>query len=115
MDNLNRYQYQMSATDLGTLLDASGVWPGVPIGYNSESVKLAWAAIGRKLGFDPSTVIQTCGSGNRFFSAIPIETEEQRKTREMAEYKKERLERIYKLKQEIEALVTELRILEENQ
>ena len=108
MDDLNRYYYKMSEDDVGELLKATVEWPGLPGGSTADAVKLAWAAIGRKMGFDPSTVIPNREVGNRFFSAILIETEEQ-KTR-----KKERQDRIYKLKQEIEALSTELGILEED-
>ena len=108
MYNLNRYQYQMSEADIGELLKATVAWPGLPGGSTAEAVKSAWKAIGSKMGFDPSTVIPTREFGNRFFSAIPIETEEQQ-TR-----KKERQDRIHNLKQEIEALSTELGILEED-
>ena len=111
MDNLNRYQYQMSEADVGELLKASVAWPGVPGGSTAESVKLAWKAIGSKMGFDPSTVLLTGGKGYRFFTAIPIE---QQKTREMEEYEKECQDRIHNLKQAIAALSTELRIFEEH-
>ena len=114
LDSLKRYQYQMSEVAVGMLLAAAGVWPDGPVGDTSRSVELVWEALGNQMGFDPSTVIPTSGEGCRFFTAIPIETAEQRREREMAEYKKGRLERISKTKQEVEALLTEIRILEEN-
>lgn len=114
MHNLNRYQYKLTEDDIGALLAVSGAWPGEPIRYPSESGKLVWDALGSRMGFDPSTVLRVPRLGYRFFTAIPIETEEQQKTREMEEYEKERLEKISKMKQEVEALLTEIRILEEN-
>ena len=114
-----RVEYQMSEDDLETLLQSSKPVPCIMVGgyqppSQQENANRAWADLGKRMHFDSKTVRPIAGKGNRFFSAIPKETEEQRKTREIQEYKKERQGRINKLKLEIDALSTELRILEES-
>lgn len=74
-----RKNYEMSAEDLETLLDASKptrvmFLSGGQSMYDTpqENANRAWGVLGRKMGFDPMTAVRT-GKGDRFFSAIPME------------------------------------------
>jgi hypothetical protein len=90
-----RTEYEMTEEDLQSLLQ-----PRVPemlIGgfstssMQQESANARWAALGKKMGFDYMTVQPASGKGQRFFTAIPSETEEakaERISREKAERRK---------------------------
>jgi hypothetical protein len=70
-----------------------------------ENANRAWEALGRKMGFDYSTVQPIPGKGQLFFSAVPSETEEARKERLQREAEEKR-------QHEIERLTTEIAELE---
>lgn len=103
-----RVEYEMSESDLDELLDACRPTPvmylsgGTPMGGSpQENANAAWAALGRKMGFDSMTVRPHPTKGKRFFTAVPSETEAQRKEREELKKEAERQEEIKTLKQTI--------------
>jgi hypothetical protein len=53
------------------------------------------------MGFDYMTVRPIAGKGNRFFTAIPSETEKQREERERKEAQEKKQKRINELRQEV--------------
>ena len=63
------------------------------------------------MGFDYTTVKPIPGKGNRFFSAVPSETEEAGKEREKREAKEAREREIAKLEAEIAERVQSLEFL----
>lgn len=84
-----RINYEMTAEDLAVLLKSMKPVPALMIGGHApsspqENANQAWATLGKKMGFDPMTV-QPNGRGDRFFSAVPSETEDQRAARESSE------------------------------
>jgi len=115
-----RVSYEMTEEDLKKLLDACKPTPvmylsgGVPLGSSpQENANRAWSELGGRLGFDWNTVRPIDGKGNRFFSAVPLETAEQaheRKEREAAE-KRER--DIREIRSEIARLAARLEQLGE--
>ena len=88
-----RTEYEMTEADLKELLAACKPVAAMMIGGYApdspqENANRAWAALGKKMGFDSDTVRPVDGRGNRFFTAIPSETEtarSERLTREKAE------------------------------
>ncbi len=101
-----RTEYEMTDGDLEMLMNASRSTPVMMIGgYDSsgpqENANRAWAALGLKMGFDSNTVRPVAHKGNRFFTAIPSEPEDQRQTRLAAEANTKRLQDIERLKGEI--------------
>lgn len=99
-----RIDYEMSEDDLKELLNACRPTPvmflsgGVPIGGTpQENANAAWARLGKKMGFDAMTVQPVPGKGQRFFTAVPSETEEARQerlTREAEERRQRDIERL---------------------
>lgn len=97
-----RTNYEMTEEDLKAILDACKPVVAMMIGGHApssqqENANNAWAALGRKMGFDHMTVQPISGKGNRFFTAVPSETEEARKERherEAAEAKEREITRI---------------------
>lgn len=80
-----RTNYEMTEADLTAILDACKPVPYMVIGgqpprSQQENANAAWATLGTKMGFDHMTV-QPRPGGNRFFTAIPSETDEQRMAR----------------------------------
>ena len=76
-----RVNYEMTEADLKKLIEASKPTPCIMIGsYVSptpqENANMAWAKLGKKMGFDPMTVQPIPGKSERFFSAVPVEGEE---------------------------------------
>ena len=77
-----RREYEMAQEDLRMLLDAS---KSTPVMYLSggqpmfptpqENANAAWVTLGKKMGFD-STTVKPSVSGNRFFSAVSTEKPE---------------------------------------
>jgi len=111
-----RVNYEMTEEDLKAILDACKPVPCMMIGAYApaslqENANRAWSSLGKKMGFDPMTVQPIQGKGQRFFSAIPTETEDQRKEREVAEAKRKREDRIEKLRAQISDLSKELAAL----
>lgn len=104
-----RTNYEMTEEDLKVLLAACKPVPVMMIGGHSmgstqENANLAWAALGKKMGFVSDTVRPIEGKGHRFFSAVPSETEEQRTARVAREKEDMRQKEIASLKSEIGAL-----------
>lgn len=81
-------QYEMTQADEKELLAAMKPTPvmflsgGQPMFRSQqENANDAWAALGKKMGFDHMTVRPIPGKGQRFFSAVPNESEAQRAER----------------------------------
>lgn len=107
-----RTNYEMTPADLEALMEAMTQSPMMIIGgFGPRSVQekanSAWAELGLKMGFDPMTV-QPNGKGNRFFSAVPSETDLQRTERLTHEAEEKRLNELANLEKEI-ATLTERR------
>lgn len=103
-----RTDYEMTEEDLQTLLSACKPTPvmflsgGQPMSDSpQDNANRAWGALGKKLGFDYLTVRPIAGKGQRFFSAIPSESEEARKERLEREAQEKRQRDIERLKEEI--------------
>jgi hypothetical protein len=96
----------MSEEDLGLILDACKFVPAMLIfglsPSRQDAANHAWAALGRKMGFDSQTVEPVKGKGDRWFTAIPLETEDQRTARLAEEAEKKRLGEIEALRARIE-------------
>lgn len=76
-----RVNYEMTEADLKKLIEASKPTPCMMIGSYvtptpQENANMAWAKLGKKMGFDPMTVQPIPGKSERFFSAVPVEGEE---------------------------------------
>ncbi len=82
----DRRNFEMSEDDLAELMarisaarQTSGMFlsGGMPMSSPQEAANAAWAALGKKMGFDPFTVAPASnGGGNRYFSAVPVEPAE---------------------------------------
>lgn len=112
-----RVNYEMSEADEKELLDAckpvicimvGGYAPRSP----QENANAAWRRLGEKMGFDFMTVRPIQGKGTRFFSAVPSETEDQKKDRLAKEAEEKRQEEITRLKSEIKERQDKLTALE---
>ena len=113
-----RTEYEMTEKDLEMLLQCSRPSPCIIVGGRLPSspqdrANRAWAELGKKIGFDSLTVRPINGKGQRFFTAVPLETEDQKNERMAKEKEKERLEKIAKLKKEFAAMKEELGRLEQ--
>ena len=80
-----RVDYEMTQEDLDTILDACKPVPCMMIGGSTPSnpqdnANRAWERLGRKMGFE-STTVRPSKKGQRFFSAVPSETEVQKQER----------------------------------
>lgn len=71
--------FEMTEEDLKALLAACKPTPvmflsgGVPMSDSpQENANRAWAALGRRLGFEPMSVEPASGKGQRFFYASPV-------------------------------------------
>lgn len=111
-----RTDYEMTQEDLDILLAAMKPVPYMVIGgrpplSQQENANLAWEALGKKMGFDHMTV-RPNGRGDRFFSAVPSETPEQRDARLNREAEVKRQARIATLNSEIDSRQRELATLE---
>ena len=114
-----RVEFEMSENDLKELLEASKPVPCMMIGGYTpsspqENANRAWARLGKKMNFDPMTVKPIQGKGQRFFTAVPTETPEQKKEREAKEAEEKRLARIGEIKEQKKALDEELKRLEDS-
>lgn len=77
-----RVNYEMTEADLEKLIEASKPTPCIMIGSYvpptpQENANIAWARLGEKMGFDPMTVQPILGKCERFFSAVPVEGEDE--------------------------------------
>jgi len=100
-----RIEYEMTEEDLKELLDAcepvtcmmiGGYTPSTP----QENANRAWEKLGKKMGFD-STTVRPLEKGQRFFSAVPSETEAQKQARIQREQEVKRQEEIRTLEKDI--------------
>lgn len=104
-----RTNYEMTKEDLEKILEACKptrvmcLNGGTPLGGNQqENANSAWKALGEKLGFDYMTVRPIEGKGQRFFSAVPSETETQKEERMKKEGEEKRISEIAQLEKEIQ-------------
>lgn len=74
-----RREYEMTSEDLAELLAACRPTPvmflsgGQPMFDSPQAnANRAWEALGRKLGFMPTTVQPVRGKGKQFFTAEPL-------------------------------------------
>lgn len=75
-----RQSYEMTESDLKEILDACKPTPvmflsgGAPMFRSQqENANAAWAALGKRLGFDHMTVQPITGKNQRFFTALATE------------------------------------------
>ena len=102
-----RTEYEMDEADLAKLLANCKPTPVMMVGsYTAsspqENANAAWARLGKELGFDSMTVRPIQGKGQRFFTAVPNETDEARDERLEVEAENKRLADISKLEAEID-------------
>lgn len=81
-----RTEYEMTQDDLNALLDAMKPVPMIMLQCGKppsqqKNANRAWETLGKKMGFDSYTVRPASGKGDRFFTAVPSETESQRAER----------------------------------
>jgi len=113
-----RTNYEMTEEDLKELLDACKSVPVMMIGSYTpsspqENANRAWQILGQKMGFDHMTVQPIQGKGQRFFSAVPSETDLQREERIIEENEEIRKKRVQEIKEQIAKLQDELNSEEE--
>lgn len=101
-----RTEYEMSEQDLEKILKASQAVPAMMIGGYTppspqENANRAWRQLGDMMGFDYTTVRPVTGKGQRFFTAVPLETEEAKAERMRAAEDQRRRKEIRVLKDEI--------------
>lgn len=108
-----RTEYEMTETDLEELLAACRPTPYILVGGSGpsspqENANHAWAALGRKMGFDGATARPVSGKGMRFFTAVPSETAEAREEREKREKREASERRAAQLREQIATAEAEL-------
>ena len=102
-----RTNYEMTEADLEKILDACKPVPmimlqcGMP-SSPQENANRAWEELGKRMGFDFMTVQP--GKGDRFFTAVPLETEQHREAREMREKRESRQVKISFIEGKIKTL-----------
>lgn len=102
----------MTQEDLDKILDACKPVPMIMLQCGmpespQERANRAWAELGSRMGFDSMTVEPT-GEGNRFFTAVPSETEQERKEREAREKEEAQRSEVARIESEIKALQEKL-------
>ena len=102
-----RVNYEMTQEDLDVIMQACKPVACMMIGGRSpsspqENANRAWAVLGKKMGFDSMTVNPSV-KGDRYFTAVPSETDHQRESRIVAE----KLERTRTEISELEADIAE--------
>lgn len=107
-----RTNYEMTEEDKQTLLSAMQPERAMLIGGTTgqslqERANDAWARLGEKMGFDSMTV-QPSSRGDRFFTAVPNETETQKADRLAREAVEKKKALVKKLEEEISALNAKL-------
>ena len=115
-----RAEYEMTTEQEKTLLDACKPTSVMLIGGYAgstpqENANAAWRALGEQMGFDSMSVRPVPGKGQRFFSAVPSETPEQRDARMAHEAAEKRQAEIDKLTHEIAERETRLAALRERE
>ena len=111
-----RVQYEMTGEDLAAILNACKSVPVMMIGgfaplSPQENANAAWRRLGEKMGFDHMTVRPVPGAGQRFFTAVPSEPEDQRAERLAMEANAKRLAEIARLRREIEERERQIGVL----
>lgn len=106
----------MTEEDLRKILDACKPVPMIMLQCGApsspqENANRAWAELGERMGFDYMTV-QPTGKGDRFFTAVPSETPEQKTARIEREAEEKSLQEITNLRTEIANRQTRLDELE---
>ena len=102
-----RTNYEMTQADWDAILDACKPVPMIMLhiggGPRSQQERAndAWAALGEKMGFDYMTVQP--GNRDRFFTAIPSETELHRTERLAREAEEKKVAEIVRLEGEVKA------------
>lgn len=101
-----RTNYEMTKADLDKLLESMKATPCIMVGSyigssQQERANMAWAELGKTMGFDPMTVEPIRGKGNLFFSAIPAENDVQREERLAREAEEQLRAKVEKLELEI--------------
>jgi len=115
--NYPRTNYEMTEADLEKILDACKSVPMImlqcgPTRGPQERANDAWKELGDRMGFDHMTVQPRLGMGNRFFTAVPNETEDQKRERLTKEAENKKQLEIALLKAEIEQRQERLKSLE---
>lgn len=112
-----RTSYELTQEQWDFILNASKPTPamwlsgGTPMfGTPQENANAAWHRLGAEMGFDYMTVQPDPSKGDRFFTAIPSETDAQRSERKKREDLVKKTAEIERLKSEISA--KQLRIAE---
>jgi len=100
-----RVEYEMTQEDLNEILEACKPVPCIMVGSYipsspQENANRAWEQLGKKMGFDYLTV-RPSNRGQRFFTAVPSETEPQRMARIELEMANVRRKEIAHLEEEI--------------
>lgn len=108
-----RTNYEMTEADLAEILNACKPTRVMMVGGYSpsgpqENANRAWAALGKKMGFDSMTVLPDSAKGMRFFTAVPNETDAQRNERMARENSERRRNEAAQLKAEITERQTKL-------
>lgn len=113
-----RTQYEMTQQDLDRILDACKPVPLIMLQFGmprspQERANDAWAELGKRMNFDPMTVMPT-GQGDRFFTAIPCETPDQKSVRLQREAEEKRLAEVKELRGKLETINARLAELLKN-
>ena len=103
-----RTNYEMTPADLEKILDACEPVPMIMLqcgGTRSrqERANDAWAELGSRMGFDHMTV-QPTENGDRFFTAVPSETEQHRNERLLREKEEAQRAKVERIEGEIKTL-----------
>ena len=111
-----RVEYEMTDEELQEILDACKPTRYMIIGNcmprsPQDNANAAWERLGKKRGFDYLTVRPVDGQGDKFFTAVPSETEVQRQERDRQEANAARDKRAVELRQEIADAEAELKKL----
>lgn len=107
-----RTNYEMTQADLEKLFEAMKPVPMIMLQCGTprsqqENANAAWKALGERMGFDHMTVRPT-GRGDRFFTAVPSETEEHKKERLARETEEKQRQEVETLRAEIAERQTRL-------
>lgn len=105
--NYPRTNYEMTDRDLAELLEACKPVAYMVVGGHApsspqENANRAWAALGKKMGFDGDSVVPRDGMGMRHFTAIPTETPEAKAERDQLMAIEAKKANIARLEQEVE-------------
>ena len=101
-----RTNYEMTQADCDALLEAMKPVPYMVVGgvvprSPQENANAAWAALGKKMGFNYMTVRPIAGKGMLHFSAVPSENETQRAERIQREEEEKKRADVVRLEAEV--------------